>query len=83
METRIAIIGIIVYSKEAVEHINELLHTYSEFIIGRMGLPYREKELSVITVVMDAPNDIIGALSGKLGRVKDITVKTVYSKAGV
>lgn len=83
METRIAIISIIVYNNECVEKINRLLHDYSEFIIGRMGLPYREKSLSVITVVMDAPNDTIGALSGKLGMVKDITVKTVYSKAGI
>ncbi len=83
METRIAIVGIIVYNKDAVEKINGLLHEYGEYIIGRMGLPYREKGLSVISVVMDAPNDTIGASSGKLGRIKDITVKTVYSKVGV
>lgn len=83
METRIAIIGIIVYNKESVSKINSLLHSYGDYIIGRMGIPYREKDLSVISVVMDAPNDTIGALTGKLGMVKDITVKTVYSKAGV
>lgn len=83
METRIAIIGIIVYNKESVSKINNLLHDYGEYIIGRMGLPYKEKNVNVISVIMDAPNDVIGALTGKLGMVKDITVKTVYSKAGV
>lgn len=80
METRIAIIGIIVQDRQSAEKINSLLHEYGEYIIGRMGLPYRERDLSVISVIIDAPADIIGALSGKLGMLKDVNVKTVYSK---
>ncbi len=80
METRIAIIGIIVQDRHSAEEINSLLHEYSEYIIGRMGLPYRERDLSVISIIIDAPADIIGALSGKLGMLKDVNVKTVYSK---
>ena len=80
METRIAIIGIIVQNRESAEEINSLLHEYGEYIIGRMGPPYRERELSVISIIIDAPSDIIGALSGKLGMLKDVNVKTVYSK---
>lgn len=80
METRIAIIGIIVQDRDSAEKINSLLHEYGEYIIGRMGLPYRERDLSVISIIIDAPADIIGALSGKLGMLKDVNVKTVYSK---
>lgn len=80
METRIAIIAIIVENSEASEKINKILHEYSKWIIGRMGIPYEKKNVSVISVVVDAPNDTIGALSGKLGMIKDITTKTVYSK---
>ncbi len=80
METRIAIIGIIVQNRQSAEEINSLLHEYGEYIIGRMGLPYRERDLSVISIIIDAPADIIGALSGKLGMLKDVNVKTVYSK---
>ena len=80
METRLAIVGIMVYSQESVERINEVLHQYSQYIIGRMGLPYQEKKVSVISVIMDAPNDVIGALSGKLGMIPEVNVKTIYSK---
>ena len=80
-ETRIAIIGIIVSDTEASERINELLHQYSQHVVGRMGIPYREKGISVISVVVDASEDVIGALSGKLGMVKGISTKTIYSKA--
>lgn len=80
METRIAIIGIMVYDKKSSQKINELLHEYGEYIIGRMGIPYKEKNVSVISIVIDAPNNIISALSGKIGRVPEVTVKTVYSK---
>ena len=80
-ETRIAIIGIIVSDTEASERINELLHQYSQYVVGRMGIPYREKGVSVISVVVDASEDVIGALSGKLGMVKGISTKTIYSKA--
>ncbi len=80
METRLAIVGIMVYSAESVERMNEVLHQYSQYIIGRMGLPYQEKKVSVISVIMDAPNDVIGALSGKLGMIPEVNVKTIYSK---
>ncbi len=81
METRIAIVGIIVENKESAEKINQILHQYSEYIIGRMGIPYKEKKVSVISVVLDAPNDIIGALSGKLGMIPDVSTKTIYAKS--
>lgn len=80
MDNRIAIIGIFVHSPEAVEKLNELLHEYREYIVGRMGLPYRERHMSVISIIIDAPNDIIGALSGKLGKLSDVHVKTIYSR---
>lgn len=80
METRIALIGIIVEDTNAVENVNEILHNYSSYIIGRMGIPYREKQVNIISIVIDAPNDVISSLSGKLGMIKGISVKTVYSK---
>lgn len=82
MENRIAVIGIIVENLEITEKLNALLHQYRAYIVGRMGLPYREKNVSIISVVMDAPNQIISALSGKLGMLEGISVKTVYSKLG-
>lgn len=80
METRVALIGIVVESSGAVDKLNDLLHSYSGYIIGRMGVPYEKKKVSVISVAVDAPSDIIGALAGKLGRLEGISVKTVYSK---
>ena len=79
METRVAVIGIIVENANSVEELNSLLHDYSEYIIGRMGIPYREKGINVISVAIDAPQDVISALSGKIGRIKGITAKTAYS----
>lgn len=79
METRIALIGIIVESTESVEQLNNLLHEYGSHIIGRMGIPYREKNVHIISVAIDAPQDVINALSGKIGRLAGITAKTVYS----
>lgn len=81
MEKRIAVIGIIVENPDAVQKLNALLHEYSSFILGRMGIPYREKKLSVISIVLDAPMDVISALSGKLGMLPDVSTKTIYSKA--
>ena len=75
-ETRVATIAMIVENAESVEEINKLLHNYSQYIIGRMGIPYRERGLNIINVVLDAPS----ALSGKLGRLKGVTSKAVYSK---
>ncbi|MGI5892975.1 MAG: TM1266 family iron-only hydrogenase system putative regulator [Candidatus Merdivicinus sp.] len=80
METRIALIGIMVEDPEAAERINQVLHQYNPYIIGRMGLPYREKGLSIISVVLDAPNEAISALSGKLGMIPGVSTKTLYSK---
>ena len=80
METRIAAISIIVSDRASAEELNSILHTYGEYIIGRMGIPYREKGLNIINVVLDAPMDVVSALSGKLGRLKGVTSKAVYSK---
>ena len=80
METRVALSGIIVENPESVEQMNSLLHEYSSYIIGRMGVPYREKHISIISVVMDAPMNTISSLSGKLGMLDGISTKTIYSK---
>ena len=80
METRIALIGIIVENKDATERLNAVLHEYGDYIVGRMGIPYRKRSVSVISVVVDAPGDIISALAGKLGMIPDVSTKTVYSK---
>jgi len=80
METRIAVMAIIVYNNEAAIKINSLLHEYGNCIVGRMGIPYKNKGVCVISIVLDAPNDVIGALSGKIGLIPDVSVKTVYSK---
>ena len=79
METRVAVMGIIVEDKDAVNHLNEILHEYSEYIIGRMGIPYKQKKISVISIALDAPQNTIAALAGKLGNIKGISVKTAYS----
>lgn len=81
METRVAIIGIIVENSDAVEKLNSLLHNYRDYIIGRMGLPYHQKGINIISIAVDAPQDIISALSGKLGRLPGVSTKTLYSKA--
>lgn len=78
--TRIAQIGIIVEDPESVERINSLLHEYSGYIIGRMGMPYRERRISIISLIVDAPNEKISALSGKLGMFPGVSAKTVYAK---
>ena len=80
METRVALIGIVVEDMQSVEQLNALLHNYSKYIIGRMGVPYEKKNVSVISVAMDAPNDVISALSGKLGMLNGVQTKTVYAK---
>lgn len=80
MDTRIALVGIIVEDMKATDKLNSILHEYSQYMIGRMGIPYREKDISVISVVIDATNDVISSLSGKLGMIKGINVKTMYSK---
>jgi len=80
METRIAALSIIVENPDSVEKLNNLLHEYSRYIIGRMGIPYHKRNISIISIVMDAPQDVISALSGKLGMLPEVTAKTAYSK---
>ena len=79
MENRVALIGIVVENYDSVEKLNELLHEYGEIIIGRMGIPYKERKISIISVAVDAPQDIISALSGKIGRLAGVSAKTVYA----
>ena len=80
METRVAIIGIIVEDPESVTLLNSILHEYSSMIIGRMGLPYREKEISIISIAVDGTTEQINALSGKIGRLQGVSAKAAYSK---
>ena len=79
METRVAVISIIIENPESVGEMNELLHQYSKYVIGRMGIPYREKSISIISIAIDAPQDEISALSGKIGKLKGVSSKTAYS----
>ena len=79
MDTRIALMAIIVENAESVEELNQLLHQYGEHVIGRMGLPYRKRGVSILSVAMDAPQDVISTLSGKIGRLPGVSVKTAYS----
>lgn len=81
METRIALIGIIVEDLSSTDKINEILHQYNDFIVGRMGIPYRHRGVAIISIVVDAPNDIISAISGKLGKIKGVSAKAQYTKA--
>lgn len=80
METRVALIGIVVEKAGSVEKLNDILHQYSGYIIGRMGLPYQKKNISIISIAVDAPANVISALSGKLGMLPGVTSKAVYSK---
>ena len=79
METRVAVMSIIVETAESVEPINALLHEYGEFIIGRMGIPYRKRNISIISIALDAPQNTIASLAGKIGGLKGISVKIAYS----
>lgn len=79
METRVAVMGIIVEDTNAVSLLNEILHEYGDFIIGRMGIPYKQKHINIISIALDAPQNTISALAGKLGNVKGVSVKTSYS----
>ena len=79
METRVAVIAIIVRNGDSVAALNDILHQYGKYIIGRMGVPYRDRGVNIISVAMDAPGDVISALSGKIGRLSGITAKTVYA----
>lgn len=80
-ETRVAVISVIVEQPDCVNQINEILHSASDYIIGRMGIPYREKNISIISIVIDAPVNVINNVSGRLGRLSGVTAKTAYSKS--
>ena len=80
-EKRVAVISVIVEEPDRVNQINEILHSASDYIIGRMGIPYREKDINIISIVIDAPVNVINNVSGKLGRLSGVTAKTAYSKA--
>ena len=82
METRVAVMGIIVEDENAVEELNATLHEYGKFIIGRMGIPYRDRGINIISIAIDAPQDDISALAGKVGNIAGVSVKTNYSGVG-
>lgn len=79
MDSKIAIIGIIVEDMGSVAELNEILHEFAQYIIGRMGIPYRAKNMNIISVAIDAPHDVISAMAGKIGNLKGVSAKTVYS----
>lgn len=81
-DTRIAVIGIIIEDKSSVSAVNDILHQYNQYIIGRMGLPYEKKGVNIISIILDAPTDAISAVSGKLGRLEGVSSKALYSKIG-
>ncbi|MBR1486901.1 MAG: iron-only hydrogenase system regulator [Synergistaceae bacterium] len=78
-ETRVAVMSIIVENVESVETLNNILHEYRDFIIGRMGLPYHQKKINIISIALDAPQDLISALSGRIGNLEGLKVKTVFN----
>ncbi len=82
MRTRVAVIAIIVEDPDSVERLNDILHTYAAYVIGRMGIPYRERKMSIISVAVDAPHNTISALAGKIGKLPGVSVKTACSQAG-
>ena len=79
METRIAVMGIIVENTDSVEALNSVLHDFGRYIIGRMGIPYRDRSISIVSIAIDAPQDVISALAGKIGNIDGVSVKTAYS----
>ena len=79
METRVAVMSIIISEPESVQAMNELLHQYGDYVIGRMGIPYRKKGINIISIALDAPQDVISTLSGKIGRLKGVSSKVAYS----
>ncbi len=81
METRVAVISIIIENNKNIEKLNAILHEYGDFIIGRMGIPYKKKNINIISVAIDAPQDIINALTGCIGKLDGIAAKAAYSKA--
>ncbi|MDD6442100.1 MAG: iron-only hydrogenase system regulator [bacterium] len=82
METRVAVISIIIEDSESVQEMNDLLHQYGDYVIGRMGIPYRKKGINIISIAVDAPQDVISTLSGKIGKLKGVSSKVAYSNVG-
>lgn len=80
MESRVAIIGIIVEEPSSIEALNQILHEYGGYIIGRMGIPYPKKGINIISIAVDAPQDVVSALSGKIGKLSGVSSKAAYSK---
>ncbi len=80
MESRVSVISIIVKAEESAAAVNEILHEYRQYVVGRMGIPYRERSVSIISVVMDAPGDAVSALSGKLGMLQGVSAKTLTAR---
>ena len=79
MDTRVAVMSVIVEDRESVEKLNGILHEYGEYIIGRMGIPYREKKINIISIAIDAPQDTISTLAGRAGNLPGVSVKTAFS----
>lgn len=79
METRVAVVAIIIENKESVNMLNNILHEYGKYIISRMGMPYPKRAVNIISIAIDAPQDIISALTGKIGRLDGVSAKTAYS----
>lgn len=80
METRIGVVGIVVRNLENSKTVNQILHSFAHIIVGRMGIPYREKNISIISVIVDGTSDEISAMTGKLGKISGVTVKTAITK---
>lgn len=79
MDTRVAVMSIIVENPDSVSKLNDLLHEYSSFVVGRMGIPYRQRNINIISLVLDAPQDTLASLAGKIGNLNGVSVKTAYS----
>ena len=82
MSDQVALIGIIVSDRDSAEALNAVLHEYASCILGRMGIPYREKSVNIICVAVDAPTDVINAMTGKIGRLPGVSAKAIYSRGG-
>lgn len=79
MGTRVAVMGIIIEDRDSAASLNHILHEYGDYIIGRMGIPYKEKKINILSVAVDAPQDVISAVTGKIGKLSGVSVKTAYS----
>ncbi len=82
MDNRVALMAIIVEDRDSVKELNDLLHEYGDYIIGRMGIPYHKRSISVLSVALDAPNNVISSISGKIGKLSGVSIKTAYSNVG-